>query len=126
MKKYLKITVGIIVLIITVIACQREISPNSNSFNVGTAKEWWYGTYRKTSDYNKINWYSLLAPPAGSSTKKYPHWGKAISYKKSTFNIVELPLFYNTNNTFYFRECSTLIKQPKVSGLRGALFISFY
>lgn len=85
-------------LFVFVLACQKEISPDSLEFNVGAAKEWWYGSFRKTTDYINIDWDSPIAPPIGSSTKKYPNWKKAIAYKKSGFNIVELPLFYNTNN----------------------------
>lgn len=99
MRKYLNLILLIGVLTVIGIACQKETS-NTNKgteFNTAAAKEWWYGSYRKSADYKEINWASIFAPSPGSSTKKYPNWNKAMGYKKFSFEIVEIPLFYQTN-----------------------------
>jgi hypothetical protein len=73
-------------------SCQKEDSKiKTDQSDVGVAKEWWYGNFRKTAEYSSINYTSPLAPPENSSSKKYPDWAKAISYKKYNFDIVEVP-----------------------------------
>jgi hypothetical protein len=80
-------------------SCQKESSKTeTDKSDVGIAKEWWYGSFRKTPEYSSINLASPLAPPTSSSSKKYPDWAKAISYKKYNFDIVEVPLYHITNN----------------------------
>ncbi len=80
-------------------SCQKEDSKiKTDQSDVGVAKEWWYGNFRKTAEYSSINYTSPLAPPENSSSKKYPDWAKAISYKKYNFDIVEVPLYHITNN----------------------------
>jgi len=84
-----------------VLACQKDASNEKEkniSNDVNDAKEWWYGVFRKSPDYSDFNWDSPLAPTVGNSTKKYPDWKYAIAYRKYNNDIVELPLFYITNN----------------------------
>ncbi len=80
--------------------CKKSDAPlaTTEESNVGAAKEWWYGTFRKSAAYSEIDRTSPFAPPEGNSTKKYPDWERAISYSVGRLEIVELPLVYVTNS----------------------------
>jgi hypothetical protein len=109
MKLKLSLAIAILcssfIFVGVLISCQKtDHSSAKNSkekkeevFNVANSKEWWYGTFRKSAAYNQIDWASTLAPPQGSSIKKYPSWKRAISYTQSNLEIVEMPLTYETN-----------------------------
>lgn len=100
MRKILYLASLVALSAIIIIACQREVNElktNPNVFDVATAKEWWYGNFRKTAFYSNINFSSPLAPPEGLSDRKYPIWNKAISYKKNNTEVVEVPLVFATN-----------------------------
>lgn len=82
-------------------SCRKTDSPSpsvSKPFTTKAAKEWWYGSFRKSAAYSQIDRNSPLAPPAGSSDKKYPSWKRAISYSIGKLQIVEMPLVYETNS----------------------------
>jgi len=110
-KLYPALAAIAIVAISLFFACRKsdlQKKPAEN-FDVAAAKEWWYGTFRKTAEYKKTDWTSPLAPPETFSTKKYPSWKRAISYKRGTIQIIELPLVYETNS----------ILLPGMQGLNG-------
>jgi hypothetical protein len=91
---------SILLLAFIINACKKADAPlaTTNEFNADAAKEWWYGSFKKSADYFKIDRNSPLAPPLGSSIKKYPAWKSAISYSIGRLQIVELPLVYETNS----------------------------
>ena len=110
-KLYPALAAIAIVAISLFFACRKsdlQKKPAEN-FDVAAAKEWWYGTFRKTAEYKKTDWTSPLAPPETFSTKKYPSWKRAISYKRGTIQIIELPLVYEANS----------ILLPGMQGLNG-------
>ncbi len=104
-----KITISflfIAVAIITFIACRKNesTSKNPNELTVNEAKEWWWGTFRKSSEYKQIDknsdYYRIIKKVNGLENTlagfgKTPNWAKAISYKVGNFSVVELPLFYS-------------------------------
>lgn len=97
-RKHFAIIVFMIVLSMT--SCKRTIeSVNTNtSPGVESAKEWWYGVFRKSQAYNQLDKASILAPSPDKPTKKYPNWQRAVSYAIGKLEIVELPLAYQTNS----------------------------
>ncbi len=56
------------------ITCQRELEPlnQSDEAVIKDAKEWWYGTFVKSSTYTAINKSSPFAAPEGYSEKNIP------------------------------------------------------
>lgn len=99
MKKVLCGGIIVIIASIIIVACQKSDSYSNKNENIpiSEAKEFWYGNFRKSADYTSINWSSPLAPPSGSSTKKFPDWKSAIFYQKADIKVVEVPLYYQTN-----------------------------
>lgn len=99
MRFYYKLPALFAIAALILIACNKNdsLTKTNGQFDVFSGKEWWYGNFRKTADYKMTDWASIFAPSPGSSTKKYPDWKKATSYKKFDFEIVEIPLFYQTN-----------------------------
>ncbi len=81
-------------------ACRKNDTTASiaEKFDVVAAKEWWYGTFRKSESYTQLDRKSPYALPEGSSTKKYPRWKRAINYTKKGLQIVEMPLVFETNS----------------------------
>lgn len=97
MKKYFFILLGIFTFFILLWNCKKQDSRVIvESFDINSAKEWWYGNFRKTSDYLAIDKTSPLTPPQNTSYKKYPGWRSAMGYKKFDLEIIEVPLFYAT------------------------------
>ncbi|MBK9380966.1 MAG: hypothetical protein IPN39_06530 [Chitinophagaceae bacterium] len=67
-------------------------------FDIAAAKEWWYSEFKNSSAYNYRDKNSLFIAPVelgSKANKKYPSWKRGINYKIGSFEIVELPLFYN-------------------------------
>lgn len=77
---------------------EQQMVAKSNEFNMEAAKEWWYGSFRKSPEYQKRDFSSPLSTPQGMSTKKYPRWNAAIAYSIGSLQVVELPLVYETNS----------------------------
>lgn len=101
--KFLSALAAAVLLTVLIIqACRKTDNQTTTltekKFGISEAKEWWYGSFRKSVEYSKIDRTSPLAPPAGSSAKKYPGWKRAISYSIGRLQIVELPLVYETNS----------------------------
>lgn len=91
MKMYLKIIGGIMVTAITIISCQREISaPESSAFDAKAAKEWYYGTFKKSSDY--------LSLDRTKTGKLSPDWNHGKEYKIGNISFVEFPLVKEIKN----------------------------
>jgi hypothetical protein len=67
-------------------ACRKSLSPSTKDypFNAKEAKEWYYGYFKKTSDYASYNSFLL--------GKKLPDWQHALYKKIGSFEIVEFPL----------------------------------
>jgi hypothetical protein len=63
------------------VACQKDVKHTENSF-VETAKEWYYGTFKKSPEWNN-------SPLRG---KKLPDWKHGIYKKAGSFEIAEYPL----------------------------------
>ena len=123
MKKVLWGFALVIVASIIVIACRKQDSTakeNTNLvFDLTAAKEWWYGDFRKSADYQSIDLKSPIAPSSGTSTKKYPNWAKAFCYLKSGMEVVELPLHYETNSVLLLG-MQNLGKTPEATRVAGA------
>lgn len=109
MKKYLfKFSLLLIGLVVIMYACKRTvlIDKPTNVFDVATAKEWYYGTFRKSSAYFELDGNSPFLNKSKNSNlrvhnldsipfKKYPKWSAANSFVKNGYQIVEMPLVYN-------------------------------
>jgi len=102
MKKIVWGLAIIIIASIVVIACRKSDSPAkenlSSKFDVAASKEWWYGSFRKSTDYTTVDYSSVFAPfskDGAIAGKKYPSWKDGIDYKIGGLQIVELPLVYN-------------------------------
>jgi hypothetical protein len=76
------------------------LSPDRSNEAVSFKKEaqkWWENTFVKSEKYDKTDWTSPLAPPTGSSTKRFPIWRRVATYKLGEYQVAEMPLFYETN-----------------------------
>ncbi|MBN8673130.1 MAG: hypothetical protein J0L56_03285 [Chitinophagales bacterium] len=99
--RFISALAAVTLLLFTIItACRKSdsITSTAEKFDVVAAKEWWYGTFRKSESYSQLDKRSPYALPEGSSNKKYPRWKKAISYTKRGLQIVEMPLVFETNS----------------------------
>jgi hypothetical protein len=77
----------IIVISLILIACQKAPGALGNpnvQFKAPEAKEWYYGTFKKSSEYADYN--------ETTSGKKLPDWKNGIYQKRGTLEIVEFPL----------------------------------
>jgi hypothetical protein len=89
-------------------ACRKFdfLSKAKDEFTTEDAKEWYYGTFKKTNAFYGNDHQSLFAGGLKSSSlakstnptyKKYPYWDKGVSYRKGEYEIVEAPLFRELN-----------------------------
>jgi hypothetical protein len=91
-------------------ACKKaDFSPTNDpaTFNVASAKEWWYGTFRKSADFKQVSNESPLVKMAmqGSTISqlekqqrgRLPSWRNAKQMKLGSTTVVELPLFGGSN-----------------------------
>jgi hypothetical protein len=101
---------------VIIIACRRNLSKyEEGNFDVIAAKEWYYGVFKKTNAFSKVDFSSPFAPVFGSSNfalAKYPDWGNAISYTNNGIEYVEMPLVYNTK-TIILPDMEGLSKEEK-------------
>jgi hypothetical protein len=74
-----------------------------NKFNAIEAKEWWYGVFKKSTEYSTIDENATNVRMIKKMTKlnniqfsnnRMPIWSKAISYSVGKFECVEFPLAY--------------------------------
>lgn len=65
-------------------------------FTVNEAKEWWYGSFKKSPEYLEIEKKSAFAISNNLSEKKSPSWKRAITYRLGEFDVIEAPLVYET------------------------------
>lgn len=97
----LKFAMAVFVIALVVVACKKaatDVVVNNSQFDVAAAKEWYYGTFKKTQQFLSINQQSSFAPVVTGkiALAKYPSWNKSSSYSKGGINYVEMPLVYNT------------------------------
>lgn len=101
------------------ITCQRELEPlnQSDEAVIKDAKEWWYGTFVKSSTYTAINKSSPFAAPEGYSEKKYPRWKRAVTYEKNGMTVVELPLAYEATRVLlpYMNDIATTEEYNRIA-----------
>ncbi len=70
-------------ILIFVAACNKETSnPANNTFTAGAAKEWYYGTFKRSPGWTASN----------QKGKKLPDWKHAIIGKIGNSDVVEFPL----------------------------------
>jgi hypothetical protein len=70
----------------------------SKDFSVADAKEWWFGTFKKSGDYNYLDPNSLYTPKLELGNNNWgikdPSWLNAKAYSIGQIKVVELPLIY--------------------------------
>lgn len=125
MRKFTKLFATALVAAIIIIACQKEISSpqKENVFDTAAAKEWWYGTFRKSTGYTVVDYSSVFVPSAGygaAAAKKYPNWKNGNSYKIGSLQIAEFPLVYNSRITV-FPGSERLSKSEKIKIAEASL-----
>jgi hypothetical protein len=91
----------VVLFSIIILSCKRTVNEISvpPKFAIAEAKEWYYGTFKKTSSFSVINYASPIAPLPTSNViakAKYPSWTKSMSYSRNGVDYVEMPLVYNT------------------------------
>lgn len=113
-------------LVFAIQACRKtdwKYNKQNNLFDVKAAKEWWYGNFRKTSDYRAVDFSSLFAPDANNgdvATRKYPSWKRGISYTIGNLQVAELPLIYNSPVSI-FPGSGLLSKEEKIRIAKASL-----
>lgn len=101
MRKFAVISfIATLAIFIFLLSCNKSdtTARQQDVFDIAGAKEWWYGTFKKSSEYKEVNYSNLFTAPANlgiKATKKYPAWKMGVSYKKGNLEVVELPLYYN-------------------------------
>lgn len=99
---------GIFLLLFVLLsACQKaDFSPDvkAEQLDVATAKEWWYGSFRKSAAYKAVNTQSVLykmnhAPAAlaepnqtANANAYFPSWKNAHTYHGTAFDYIDVPL----------------------------------
>jgi hypothetical protein len=84
MKKLLWFFCAFAAITFVIIACQKEASSPKNIFDQKAAKEWYYGTFKKTTAWAA---YSSV-----TNGKKLPDWKNGQYSKSDGMEIVEFPL----------------------------------
>ena len=86
-------------VLIVINSCKKQTYNSvDNIFNISASKEWWYGSFRKSTAYSQIDYSSIYAPSVldvASAKKKYPSWKRAVEYISGELQIIEMPLVYN-------------------------------
>lgn len=85
MRKYFRIALFALTLSLSGISCQKELSsPESQHdvFNEKAAKEWYYGTFKKSAEWAASN----------LKGKKLPDWKHPVAGKLGNYDIAEFPL----------------------------------
>jgi hypothetical protein len=82
---------------------------NSKPFSVSEAKEWWYGTFRKSDAYLAMDTTSPFYPkPKSFSAKehsiKQPSWQRAKQYSYGRTIVIEFPLVYRAAKMLFFNK----------------------
>jgi hypothetical protein len=106
MRKSVIALVMITTVIITYVSCkksdQQTQTLQSNEFDVASAKEWFYGSFKKSPEYSQLNTqspiislYNYFNKQNKGPLQKFPDWKHGIAYKKGGFEFVEFPLVYN-------------------------------
>jgi len=82
-KLLLMLSLFFAITAISFVSCQKGIEkPASDEFNVAAAKEWYYGTFKKSPEWKN-------SPLHG---KKLPDWKKGFYRKVGNIEMVEFPL----------------------------------
>lgn len=98
-----------LVTLATFFACKRtsDIQPSKDTFGVDQAKEWYYGYFKKSIYFKKLNvnspfvgdFYKTVSSRTSNTDagnlKKSPKWGLAQSVTKNGLQIVEMPILYD-------------------------------
>lgn len=109
LKRKLSVTLAVITMIVIVQACRKFDFTTKESktpeFTIAEAKEWYYGVFKKSEGFKKIDnsspfvWGKLgrrLVETDTELIRKFPYWNLAKSYVRGTVNVVEMPVFYET------------------------------
>lgn len=91
-----KLSTAIILMIVILFSCQKEaskISISEEEFSAAAAKEWYYGTFKKTVDYAAFN--------ATTSGKKLPEWKISTKKKVGEYSVVDFPLAKQKSSVFF-------------------------
>lgn len=98
-----------LVTLATFFACKRtsDIQPSKDTFGVDQAKEWYYGYFKKSIYFKKLNvnspfvgdFYKTISSRTSNTDarniKKSPKWGLAQSVTQNGLQIVEMPILYD-------------------------------
>jgi hypothetical protein len=121
-------------IFISVIGCRKfEISneyldQDPKSFKTIEAKEWWYGNFRKSIDYNKYNFKSPfykalksinsdISPDDWSPEKRFPSWKNSLTKTSGKLTIIELPLYSSLTISFVpLRADETTFDRERIAG----------
>lgn len=83
LTKFLKFGLTVLIFITIIIACKKSFNTDTdNTFNADAAKEWYYGTFKKSAEF-------LTSSEKG---KKLPDWKKSAYRKIGNIEIIEFPL----------------------------------
>jgi hypothetical protein len=96
-----------IVAVLFIAACQKaDFSPTAikQKLDVAAAKEWWYGSFRKSAAYSDLDFNSPFTPAEllSKATErktvsiKFPVWSKSSIHQVDGEHLVEVPLKYFT------------------------------
>lgn len=113
----------IITASLIVMACQKEVAAplDANApFDAKAAKEWYYGTYKKTAEWAGYD--------AVTNGKRLPDWEKGIQRKIGKMEIVEFP-FVKEKNSFkmiYRGELSAESKRKMAEAALSRLLFTKY
>lgn len=91
MRKYFRIALFAFTLVLSGISCQKELSSSEDQhdvFNEIAAKEWYYGTFKKSAEWATSN----------LKGKKLPDWKHPVVGKLGNYDIVEFPLVSKTTS----------------------------
>lgn len=108
----------LVAFIVLYISCRKFDLNHKNyetkNFEKKDAKEWYYGTFKKTADFKMTDENSPFTPQKRllansisdkinaistqtNTYNKFPVWDKAIEYAYGKFKVVEMPLFLEEN-----------------------------
>lgn len=123
MRKILWGLATIITASLIVVACQKEVASPLDAhapFDAKAAKEWYYGTYKKTAEWAGYD--------AVTNGKRLPDWEKGIQRKIGKLEIVEFP-FVKEKNSFkmiYRGELSAESKRKMAEAALSRLLFTKY
>ncbi|GEM_PF-2544714 len=114
MRKYFKIALFAFTLVLVGISCQKEVSSPENQndvFNEKAAKEWYYGTFKKSAEWAASN----------LKGKKLPDWKHPVAGKLGNYDIAEFPLVSgSTSFPIYSNQANRNLASADLSRLANA------